>query len=185
MKKQNFNVDASKMDAKTRPEVTDIVVASEHNCENLMKMVESKGKKALLMLQQIADKGNLEAMELLARIYLEGDIIEGKEDEGMKYLKKMADLGIINALVLLGTTYLRNANSEDDHVMAFEYFHKAALLGHPESEMIVSALYSEGRGCKKNMLLAKIWAVKARMSNFSFSKVMEITGWDEGMDDNN
>jgi hypothetical protein len=171
--------------SETRPEVTDIVVASEHNCENLMKMVESNGKKAFVMLQQIADKGNLEAMELLTRIYLDGDIIEGKEDEGMKYLKKMADLGIINALVLLGTTYLRNANSEEDHVMAFKFFHKAALLGHPESEMIVSALYSEGRGCKKNMMLAKIWAVKARMSNFSFSKVMEITGWDEGIDDNN
>ena len=174
------------MDAKTRPEVTDIVVASEYNCEtNLMKMVESNGKKAFLMLQQIADKGNLEAMELLSRIYLDGDIIEGKEDEGMKYLHQLADLGNIDALVLLGTTYLRNAYSEEDHVMAFEYFHKAALLGHPESEMIVSALYSEGRGCKKSLALAKVWAVKARIDDYSFSKAMEITGWDEGIDDNN
>lgn len=172
--------------SETRPEATDIVVSSEYNCEaNFMKMVESNDVKALLMLQSIADKGDPKAMELLARIYLDGDIIEGKEDEGIKYLYQLADIGNTNALVLLGTTYLRNANTEEDHVMAFEYFHKAALLGHPESEMIISALYSEGRGCKKNLVFAEIWAVKARMDNFSFNKVMEITGWDEGIGDIN
>lgn len=48
-----------------------------------------------------------------------------------------------------------------DNLKAFEFYKQAALLGHPEAQNNLAALYQNGKGIAKNLMLAIEWYRKA------------------------
>ena len=83
-----------------------------------------------------ADKGNPDAMYVLARAYLDGTGIEQNKEKGLQWLNQAGEKGSPEAMYLLGTFYRFGAHLEKNTEKADYWGNKAlnALLTRAEKE---------------------------------------------------
>jgi len=58
------------------------------------------------------------------------------------------------------------------------------MTGNAEAAMVLACFYIKGYGCEKNKTLADLWHLKARVDEFDETKLFEILGMDNSMNDN-
>ncbi len=95
----------------------------------ILKNDLSKGQKILL---QLAEKNNLEAMNILAYSYQSIGDDQGLLNlpEAVKYYKKAADQNYVPALIALGEIYWVSTNAKlENEKLAMAYYEKASMLG--------------------------------------------------------
>lgn len=189
MKKTQIQATASKVEARTQQSKNGVVGSEVENVNMPMQIIEEKvmlGKTqdAVKIIQDLVENGNSNAAYYLAKLYLEGDVVKKNAHKGVEYLLKAADLGNTKAKMEIAVSILRNGNDERDAERAFEMFHDIAMKGNAEAEMVLSCLYFKGYGCEVNKTLADMWHLKARIDDFDETKVFEIMGLDNSMNEN-
>jgi TPR repeat protein len=189
MKKTQIQATASKVEARTQQSKNGVVGSEVENVNMPMQIIEEKvmlgkTKDAIRFIQELSDNGNSDAAYYLAKLFLEGDVIKKNAHKGVEYLLKAADLGNTKAKMEIAVSILRNGNDERDAERAFEMFHDIAMKGNAEAEMVLSCLYFKGYGCEVNKTLADMWHLKARIDDFDETKVFEIMGLDNSMNEN-
>jgi len=189
MAKNKNQATASKVEARTQQSKNGVVGSEVENVNMPMQIIEEKvmlgkTKDAIKIIQDLADNGNSDAAYYLAKLYLEGDVVKKNPHKGVEYLLEAADLGNTKAKMEIAVSILRNGNDERDAEMAFEMFHDIAMKGNAEAEMVLSCFYFKGYGCEKNKVLADMWHLKARIDEFDETKLFEILGMDNSMNDN-
>lgn len=188
-KKKAIKVTASKVEAKVQQVQGGVVGSVVENSILPFQIIEEKVllgkiKAAIKFIQKLADNGNSEAAYYLAKLYLEGDVVKKNAHKGVMYLQKAADLGNTKAKIEIAVSILRCGNDKEDAKMAFEMFHDIAMTGNAEAEMVLSCFYLKGYGCEENKVMADMWHLKARIDDFDETKVFEILGMENFINDN-
>jgi len=189
MKKKNFTANASQVGVMALQEKNGIVGSVVEIVDLPIQIIEElvmsgKTKDAIKLIQGLADNGDSDAAYYLAKLYQEGDVVEENFKTSAKYLQMAADLGNTKAMMEIAQYGYMCAKSEFDREEVFDWFHKAALSGNSEAEMIISYFYLTGYGCEKSKILADMWHLKARIDDFDETKVFEILGTNNFMNDN-
>jgi len=189
MKTKKNRATTSKVEAKAQQSQNGVVGSVVENVNLPIQVIEEnvlsgKTQDAVKIIQDLVENGNSNAAYYLAKLYLEGDVVKKNAHKGVEYLLKAADLGNTKAKMEIAVSILRNGNDERDAERAFEMFHDIAMKGNAEAEMVLSCLYFKGYGCEVNKTLADMWHLKARIDDFDETKVFEIMGLDNSMNEN-
>lgn len=103
--------------------------------------------EAIKHFEIAANAGNLEAMNILGRIYFHEEEYRNVE-LSIQWLTKASDGGLIKATANLGKAYYAGGNDGEaiDFKKAFDCFMRAAEEGDVESIAIIAQMYSYGEG---------------------------------------
>ena len=102
--------------------------------------------KAVYWLKKSASQGNLDAVAMLGRIYMDN----GRPEIGIKYYRKAAEHGHEAACENLAMAYGMGDGVPEDKVEAHKWFLKAAELGSAFAQYIVGNNYFNGIGVEQN-----------------------------------
>ena len=114
--------------------------------------------KAVSAWRQMANDGNTSAMIRLAKLYMEGDVVELDKEEAVKWYRKGAELGDAMAQFELATCYLKGKGVEEDQEESAKWMLKAAENGtNRDAQCAMGRYYQEGWGIEKNPAEAVKW----------------------------
>ncbi len=124
---------------------------------------------AITWLQMAADQNHVDAMTMLARVYLSAGFEdqdappEAKRDpeQAVKLLKRAAPLGGEEAQYYLGQLSLAGTGVDQDPEAAFTWFLAAARQDHMGAQYELSRMYSRGVGTVPDAKEALHWLTKA------------------------
>ncbi|TQQ84335.1 sel1 repeat family protein [Peptacetobacter hominis] len=114
-------------------------------------------------LKKYADRNNIEAKYILARIYL-GEIdsdIETDEGKGIEILREAAELGHPGAQNDLGINYECGYGVEANNKEAVKWYRKAAEQGDENAQCNLGYMYECGYGVEQDKIEAVRWYRKA------------------------
>ncbi len=98
------------------------------------------------LVQRRADAGETDAMEELARRYIEGAGVKADAVEGAKWLQRAAERGAPGAMFNIGVMYERGLVLERDPARALEWYAKASAAGVAMATHNMALMYREGTG---------------------------------------
>lgn len=120
-------------------------------------------KKALELIQPLADKNDLEALTMLGAMYVNGEGVEkdltkglslimkaavkGNKDARLKAFKlnlELGEQGDATAMYNVGYMCLNDWGGEHDNDTCLRWFESSAKLGHEKSVRILAKIYSDG-----------------------------------------
>lgn len=135
--------------------------------------------KAVYWLKKSASQGNLDAVAMLGRIYMDN----GKPEIGVKYYRKAAEHGHEAACENLAMAYGMGDGVPEDKVEAHKWFVKAAELGSAFAQYIAGNNYFNGIGVEENTDEAFKWFFKAAEqgqpnAQFEIGQLYEYGGHD-------
>lgn len=99
---------------------------------------------------QLAQSGNIEAMNKVGILYKEGIGTKANKKEAIFWLNKAAERGLAKANYNLGIIYKDGIEEEQDFNKAFDYFNKGALANDSKSIYAKGYLLYKGFGCIQN-----------------------------------
>ncbi len=103
--------------------------------------------KALLLMEEAADAGNVNAQVLLGVIYGAGKVVAEDKKKARELWEQAADAGNPKAQYLLGKLYDEGAGGLDkDEKKARELWEKAAAAGDDDAQTSLGTLYYLGEG---------------------------------------
>lgn len=108
-------------------------------------------RKALPVLQRLAELGDPEAQGNLGAMYSMGDVVKRDDEEAMKWYLRAAEQGYAFVQVNLGAQY----HSEEKFGKAYEWFEKAAEAGDARGEFMLGLMYYQGDSLAKNTSRAR------------------------------
>ena len=111
--------------------------------------------------QEVAAKGNADALYFLARHYAKGEGVTRDHTNAAIYMRKAADAGNAAAQNDLGAYYARGFGVEQDFQQAAKWYRKAAENGDPLAQYSLGKAYSEGRGIETNQQESIQWFEKS------------------------
>lgn len=125
--------------------------------------MEQDRVEALRMFVQAADAGNLEALETLGQLHVQGLIPEGATKlSRVDILKMGAESGSGRSAASLGVLYLNGLSGlEKDPAEAAQYFEKAALAGSVDGMLYFARCLHSGIGMTPNQTASRHWFEKA------------------------
>src|SRR5258708_1268707 len=97
-------------------------------------------------LQQMADKGNMDAQFEMGIRCLGGEGFPKDPGKGAEWLKKAADQQHTGAMNALGTLYDEGVGVAKDEKKAFEWYQKSAKYGFPLAQQNLAECYENGKG---------------------------------------
>jgi len=103
-------------------------------------------EEALDLVKRRAAAGETDAMEELARRYLEGAGVKVNAAEGAQWLQRAAERGSAGAMYNIGVMYERGIVLNEDRAKALEWYTKAAAAGVPMAMHNMALIYREGIG---------------------------------------
>lgn len=135
--------------------------------------------KAVYWLKKSASQGNLDAVAMLGRIYMDN----GRPEIGVKYYRKAAEHGHEAACENLAMAYGMGDGVPEDKVEAHKWFLKAAELGSAFAQYIAGNNYFNGIGVEENTDEAIKWFFKAAEqgqpnAQFEIGQLYEYGGQD-------
>lgn len=114
-------------------------------------------KQAIYWLNKSAAQGNLDAVAMLGRVYMDN----GDPATAVKYYRKAAEQGHEAACENLAMAYGMGDGVPEDKVEAHKWFLKAAELGSAFAQYIAGNNYFNGIGVEENPNEAMRWFDKA------------------------
>ena len=98
-------------------------------------------KEAVRLYVKAAERSEVEAMLVLAGMYLAGVEVDRDEKEYVKWMRKATNKGSAQAMAGLGLAYeLGQGGLARDRTKALEWYKKAAALGDPVAKRAVERL---------------------------------------------
>ncbi len=135
-------------------------VMGSAKAQNALAVMYTEGRgvpqsfgEAIKWFQKAAKQNFSEAEYNLARIHYKGTGVPKNVTQAKKWFSKAAEHGHAKAQDELGQLYY----SERDFRQAGNWFSKAAEQGMPNSQNQLGFMYYEGKGVKKNLILAYKW----------------------------
>ena len=116
--------------------------------------IEASLEEGARWIQRAAEKDDVEAMTILARLYRNGVGVEQSIDDCIYWLDRAADYGNLDSLIQLYSMYLLGNDVDVDESKAFDYVKKATDLGDLASEFILAGMYNEGMGTTESKDMA-------------------------------
>ncbi len=123
-------------------------------------VVKPDNDEAIRLLNPLADKGNLFALGMLARVYLDGQSPDNLT-KSIEYLSRAAEGGLASAQAALGVAYHEGVGVDRDDSKAAQLYRQAADLGDADGQMYLGEAYFEGYGVDKNFDQAFYWINKS------------------------
>lgn len=103
-------------------------------------------EEALDLVKRRAAAGETDAMEELARRYLDGVGVKVNPAEGAQWLQRAADRGSLGSIYNVAVMYERGIVLKQDQAKAVEWYTKAAAAGVPMAMHNLALIYREGVG---------------------------------------
>lgn len=133
--------------------------------EQMIESADDK-EKVFRRLEKKADKGDLNAVMLVADCYYNGRVWDDFEvaidyEKAVKYWEQAADLGNDFAMVKSGECYEYGRGVEQDYKRAVEYYEKASDLGNAEAMSNLGFCYKNGNGVTQDYAKAVEYYKKA------------------------
>lgn len=119
-------------------------------------------QKGLMLMQQQAEKGSINAYLTLGMLYDDKQIL-GPRDviKAADCYQKAAEKGSLTAHIKLGVTYAKGEGVPKDTTKADEWFQKAAMLGGTAVQIKFAKMYDEGTEIPKDEVKAMEWYLNA------------------------
>lgn len=118
-------------------------------------------KTALAELNDDAQKGDLDAMFMLSRMYAEGKGVQRDLTAAFQWMEKAAKGGSARAEGSLAMYYSEGIGTARDDVKSLEYALRAAEKGDPISQFIMGMRYNTGTGVTRDPVQAEAWWSKS------------------------
>lgn len=118
-------------------------------------------KATYYWIKKSAKTGNLEGIQALGQLYLNGFGVTKDIDKGISLIEEAANKGRAEALNALGIIYQDNKFVRKDFQKAFEFYRKAAELGLPNAYLNLGMMHGQGTGTALNYAEAMKWFRKA------------------------
>lgn len=122
--------------------------------------------EAVKWLRKSAEQGDVFGLDLLGRMYLEGDILPQDNTEGVKWLRKAAEQENADSQDTLGEI----CYSEKNYPEAAKWWQRAAENGNSDAEYHLGLLYYDGKGVPQDFVLAHMWLHIAAISGRAMAK---------------
>lgn len=127
--------------------------------------------KAVAAWRKMADEGNTGAMIKLAKLYMNGDVVELDKEEAVKWYRRAAEFDDEEAQFKLATCYHTGEGVEEDQEEAAKWILKAAEKGAKRlTQWMVGRFYQEGWGVEKNPSEAAKWFERSAKKGYSLAK---------------
>ncbi|HEX2889528.1 SEL1-like repeat protein [Vineibacter terrae] len=137
-------------------------------------------EEALDLVKRRANAGETEAMEELARRYLEGAGVKVNATEGAGWLQRAADRGAPGAMYNIAVMYERGIIFTRSTAKALEWYTKAATAGVPMAMHNLALMYRDGSGVPADPKRAVELLQAAARSGMSASMYALGVMYDEG-----
>lgn len=118
-------------------------------------------KKAMKILQPLAQEGDAKAQEMVAIMYDFGNGVAKDSSKAMSWYEKSARQGNLSLQHDLGIRYFKGDRVEQDYQKAFYWWKLAAESGVLESQYNLGLMYVQGLGTEKDPVAAVKWYEKA------------------------
>jgi TPR repeat protein len=151
-------------------------------------MQAGRADEAVRALEYAADKGMLDAIRKLARIYAAGEGVPKSDASAFGYYQRIADefanisprhplAGHVAEAFVALATYYRNGLAElglkPDKVHAARlYRHAASYFGDPSAQFALARMYLAGEGVNANVRLAVNWLANAAKKQHAPSQAL-------------
>ncbi len=123
--------------------------------------VEHDYSQAVAWWERAAKQGNLEAMRLIARAYLQsGPGLKQDVTKGLAWYRKAADANDMMAQLDLAQIQLKFANDETDLKSAFYWLNRAAAQGSAAAMKNLAVMHDKGIGTPVNADEAQKWRAR-------------------------
>lgn len=131
--------------------------------------------EAVKWFEQAADKNHVEAILILADIYLKGaDEISANPKVGISYLERAVDLGNTDAMSNLGACYYNGKYGLVKNIKkAMEYWKSGSEAGNSDCTKNIALCYKNGEGIPQNPALAIQYFEKA-VSQGNITAMIEL-----------
>ena len=111
-------------------------------------------ERGLMCLQRCVDDNYVEAIETLANVYFNGELVEENISYACQLLERAIELGSGSAAYRIGWMYERGLLSEEpDYQKAMEYYEKAVSMdsadGYARAALYLANGYSRSYGCRE------------------------------------
>jgi TPR repeat protein len=134
--------------------------------------VERDPAAAAGYFRRAAEKGFAEGQNNLGFLYQLGAGVEKSLPQAMRWYERAAEQNHPAAFYNIGMLRLAGQGGvKQDYPQALSALRNAARLGHVTAANVLSTLYEQGRGVKRDIVRAKMWAEIAMRSGFFADKV--------------
>lgn len=134
---------------------------AETFADGLMSYFMNDYAVAAKILQNHAERGNLDAQVLLGTMYEKGEGVARNMREATKWWKKAADRGKAEAQYKMGNIYENGKGVSRDLREAIKWYRRAAEQENTKAQRALAYAYSKGYGVAKDNKEAAIWWGKA------------------------
>ena len=146
--------------------VAEVHTQEEQNADDQYergKVLLDKGDEvnAVKNLLQAAERGSVEAVNLLGECYMSGRGIERNETEGVKCFLRAAEQGNARAQANLGVCYLDGVGVKQDGELAILWSKRAAEQGLDKAMLNLALAYYRGVGVKRDEQESMRWFTRA------------------------
>ena len=124
-------------------------------------------EKARLAFEHAAKLDDLDAVNALGFLYINGKGVEIDDVKGIDFLSKAAKKGHAKSQYDLGSMYYLGIGVDRDLRKAHQWIKKSAEQGYADAQQNLAIMYEQGRGTKKNPILANKWRLKSADSGNS------------------
>lgn len=115
-------------------------------------------KEAIKWLLKSAEQGHAEARFKLGWMYANGIIVRQDYFMAAKYYRLAATFNNhVEAQFRLGELHFNGRGVDHDYGKAIRYYKQAASQGHAASQFLLSSMYQEGWGVKRDLITAYMW----------------------------
>ena len=112
-------------------------------------------------LQEGSKAGDVESLNTLGRIYLEGDLVEKNATAAAQYFQLAADQGSLEGMCRLANCYEEGEGVVLNSRRAFNLYKQAAEAGSPYGMRMMAYCYSEGIFVEANEEKVNEWLLRA------------------------
>ncbi len=121
-------------------------------------------EKAKAAFEHAAKLGDLDAINALGFLYINGKGVEINDAKGIEYLTKAAEKGHAKSQYDLGSMYYLGVGVKRNINSAFKWIKLSAEGGYTDAEYNLANMYENGHGVKTNLVLANEWYAKSAKS---------------------
>ncbi|MBO5723724.1 MAG: sel1 repeat family protein, partial [Lentisphaeria bacterium] len=118
--------------------------------------------RAMDLLLAAQEKGSVDAMLLLGRMYHRGEGVHQDFAQARSYFRRAADRGAAEGMYLMGSMYYTGEVISPDYLEAMNWFKKAAEKDHVVAMQYIAIMYKEGIGVARNNQEAARWRKRIR-----------------------
>jgi TPR repeat protein len=120
--------------------------------------VKKDPQQTLDWLIKAADQGHAKARYTLGWMYANGLTVRQDYFLAAKYYRLAATFNNDSeAQYRMGELHFNGRGVENDYGKAIEYYQRAAKQGHAAAQFILSSMYEEGWGVKRDLVMSYVW----------------------------